>query len=46
MRVGKTWRSRRGGAWMAEPCGLETEGGAAKNESKKVPRKRKRSRKG
>ena len=28
VRVGKTWRSRKGGAWMAEPCLLGTEGGA------------------
>ena len=30
MRVGKTWRSRKGGAWMAEPCMLERRGGAGK----------------
>ena len=30
VRVGKTWRSRKGGAWMAEPCLLGTEGGAGK----------------
>ena len=30
VRVGKTWRSRKGGAWMAEPCMLERRGGAGK----------------
>jgi hypothetical protein len=30
VRVGKMWRSRKGGAWMAEPCLLGTEGGAGK----------------
>ena len=30
VRVGKTWQSRKGGAWMAEPCLLGTEGGAGK----------------
>ena len=30
VRVGKTWQSRKGGAWMAEPCMLERRGGAGK----------------